>query len=167
MADFQNRLISRIFGVFFQRFFAQNKSSLLVKPFFRMFLAILIFDSNWTFCKASAIPWAIVFARWQMFKIVSFLGYLVFFPAFLCTEQLYCAYRYVSRMFLDMSIFDQTDHFEKATAFAWAIASGRWAILKIVSFLEYLVFFPAVFLHRTSLVCLYICCSNIFGHFNF
>ena len=35
--------------------------------------------------------------------------------------------------------------FAKATAFAWAIAFARWPILKMVSFLEYLVFFGAVF----------------------
>ena len=33
--------------------------------------------------------------------------------------------------------------------FAWAIAFGGWPIFKMVSFLEYLVFFDAV-LHKTS-----------------
>ena len=31
MADFQNALISRIFSVFFNRFFAQNNSKLVVE----------------------------------------------------------------------------------------------------------------------------------------
>ena len=34
-------------------------------------------------------------------------------------------------------------------AFAWAFA--LWPIFKMVSFLEYLVFFGAVFLHRKTL----------------
>ena len=38
-----------------------------------------------------------------------------------------------------------TDHFAKAIAFAWAIAFEKWPIFKIVSLLEYLVFFRAVF----------------------
>ena len=55
MADFQNRLISRIFGFCFQRFFAQNNSSLLVQPFCACFLAILIFDPNWPICKGYSL----------------------------------------------------------------------------------------------------------------
>ena len=47
----------------------------------------------------------------------------------------------------------QTDHFAKAIVFAWAIAFARWPIFKNVSFLEYLVFFPAVFFpHNNSSV---------------
>ena len=45
MADFQNRLISRISGAFSCGFFAQNNSSVLIDVF-RMFLAILILDPN-------------------------------------------------------------------------------------------------------------------------
>ena len=36
-ADFQNRLISQIFGVFFERFFAQNNYNVLVEWFFAYF----------------------------------------------------------------------------------------------------------------------------------
>ena len=42
-------------------------------------------------------------------------------------------------------ILTYTDHFAKAIAFPLALAFGRWPIFKIVSFLEYLVFFGAVF----------------------
>ena len=35
--------------------------------------------------------------------------------------------------------------FGKGMAFAWAIALARWAIFKMVSFLEYLEFFGAAF----------------------
>ena len=49
----------------------------------------------------------------------------------------------------------QTDYFAKAIVFGW------WLIFKIVSFLEYLVFSQAVFLHRTTLIWL----KNRFLHF--
>ena len=41
--------------------------------------------------------------------------------------------------------FNQSEHFAKALAFAWAIAFARWPISKIVSFFEYLVFFECFF----------------------
>ena len=37
MADVQNALISPIFGVFFERFFAQNNSDVLVECFLTCF----------------------------------------------------------------------------------------------------------------------------------
>ena len=52
----------------------------------------------------------------------------------------------VFRVFLAFLIFTKTDHFAKAIiAFALAIAFARWPSFKMVSFLEYLVFFRAVF----------------------
>ena len=45
MADFQNRLISPMFGVFLSGFFAENNSN-IIKIVSRMFLLILIFDPN-------------------------------------------------------------------------------------------------------------------------
>ena len=44
MADFQNRLISRIFGVFSRGFFAQSNSNVIKEIVFRMFFLISIFD---------------------------------------------------------------------------------------------------------------------------
>ena len=51
IADFKNRLISRIFGVFLSGFFAQNNSNMIEESFFCKFFLILIFDLNWLFCK--------------------------------------------------------------------------------------------------------------------
>ena len=71
-------------------------------------------------------------------------------------------------MFLAILIFHPTRPFCTGyIAFAWAIAFTRWPIFKIVSFLEYLVLFPVVFLHRTTLVFLYNRFAHVFGHFNF
>ena len=84
-----------------------------------------------------AFAWAI--ARWPIFKIVSFLEYLVFFAAVFCTEQLRCAYRYVFRMFLDVLNFDPNLSFFKGYSLC------KMAVFKILSFLEYLVFFAESF----------------------
>ena len=108
---------------------------------------------------------AIGFAWWPIFKMVSFLEYLVFFGAVFCTELLEITCRMDFDMFFGILIFDpkwrfckgyrlcmmadfqnglnsnltQSDDFAKAIGFAW------WPIFKMVSFLEYLVFFGAVF----------------------
>ena len=50
MADFQNGLLSRIFGVFWSGFFAQNKYKWFVECILTCFLKILIFDPKWGFC---------------------------------------------------------------------------------------------------------------------
>ena len=52
-----------------------------------MFLAFLTLTKTEHFAKAIAFVWAIAFARWLSFKIVSFLEYLVIFAAVFCTEQ--------------------------------------------------------------------------------
>ena len=46
MADFQNRLLSRIFGVFSSGFFAHNNSNMIKESFFGGFFLILIFNPN-------------------------------------------------------------------------------------------------------------------------
>ena len=81
-ADFQNRLISRIFGVLSSGFFGQNNSNVLVESFFACFWHFLFLTQTDHFAKAIAFAWAIAFARWPIFKIVSFLKYLVFFERF-------------------------------------------------------------------------------------
>ena len=88
MADFENCLISGIFGFFLERFFAQINSFNLVGWFFECFWHFQLFTQTDHFAKAIAIAWAIAFARWPIFKIVSFLEYLVFFRAVFCTELL-------------------------------------------------------------------------------
>ena len=69
--------------------------------------------------------------------MVSFLEYLVFFAAVFCTQQLEMLCRMDFDMFFGILILTQSDDFAKAIAFAW------WPIFKMVSFLEYLVFFGA------------------------
>ena len=82
---------------------------------------------------------AIAFAWWVIFKMVSFLEYLVFFEAVFCTEKLERICRMDFHMFFGILILTQSEDFANAVGFAW------WVIFKIVSFLEYLLFFEAVF----------------------
>ena len=70
-ADFQNRLISRLFSVFFEWFFSQNNSKRFVE-----WILTQIED----FAKLIALAW------WPIFKVVSFLEYLVFFRAVFCSK---------------------------------------------------------------------------------
>ena len=67
---------------FLQRFFAQNKSNVPVESFFPRFSQFQFLTKTDHFAKS------IAFARWPIFKMVSFLKYMVFFQAVFCTEQL-------------------------------------------------------------------------------
>ena len=86
MAYFQNCLFSRsnicVCFVFFNGVFAQNNCNFLVEKFFSHVFGILKFLMETDhFAKAIALAWAIAFARWLIFKIISFLAYLGFFVA--------------------------------------------------------------------------------------
>ena len=60
-------------------FFQQHNSSLPVKPLCTCFWPFWFLAQTDHFGKAIAFPWAIAFARWPIFKIVSFLEYLFCF----------------------------------------------------------------------------------------
>ena len=79
VADFQNAQNN-------SNFLAQNKSNLLVEWLFACFSHFKFLTQTDHFAKAIAFAWAIAFARWPIFKMVSFLEYLVFFRALFCTE---------------------------------------------------------------------------------
>ena len=54
--------------------------------------------------------------------------------------------------FRQLKILAQIEYFAKAIAHAKAIDFARWPIFNIVSFLEYLVFFRAVFWNTESIL---------------
>ena len=112
-------------------------------------------------------PKAIAPAIWPIFNIISFLEYLVFFRSVFSTEQFQYSCRMVFRLFLTYLSFDPNCPFWKSLGFSWAIACARWPIFNSILFLEYLVFFRAVFLHRTTLLLLQNEFSHVFGIFNF
>ena len=53
---------------------------------------------------AIAFVWAIVFARWPIFKIVSFLEYLVFFRAAILMKDVYYSWDYMWVSFAEMTV---------------------------------------------------------------
>ena len=92
---------------------------------------------------AKAIPYAkgMAFARWPIFKIVSCLQYLVFLPGLFAQNISDKVAKSILTCFRQFKILGQIEYFAKAIAHAKA----TWPIFKIVSFLEYLVFFRAFF----------------------
>ena len=105
---------------------------------------------------------AIAFAWWPIFKMFSFLEYLVFFFERLFAENNSKWFvEWILTCLLDFYFLTQSEDFAKAIVFGW------WPSLKMLSFREYLVFFRAVFLHRTNLNDLYNGFWHAFWNFNF
>ena len=82
MSDFENGLISRIFGVLWRGFLQKPTIMLLQNRFSYVFCIFKFGPKMFNFAKA------IAFARWPILKMVSFLEHLVFFGAVFCTDQL-------------------------------------------------------------------------------
>ena len=82
MAEIKNGVISGIFGVFSCCFFPNNYFNVLVESISACFLEFQFLTQTDHFGKA------IAFAKWLIFKKVSFLEYLVFFGAVFCTKLL-------------------------------------------------------------------------------
>ena len=82
MADVQNRLISRISGVFWSGFLQRTTLMWLKNRSSHVFVNFNFWPKTDEFVKA------IAFARWPISKIVSFLQYLGFSQVAFCTEQL-------------------------------------------------------------------------------
>ena len=136
MADFQNRLISRIFGVFSNGFLHRTSLTWLKNRFVACFLEFEFLTQSDNFATATALAW------WPIFKIVSFLEHLVFSQSFFAQNNSNMIKESFFACFFEFEFLTQSDYFAKAIAFAW------WPIFKIVSFLEYLVFSQAVFCRK-------------------
>ena len=110
-----------------------------------MFLAFLICDPNWLFAKPIAFALAKSFAIWPSFKIVSFLEYLLFFSSvFFQKTTLMLLFNSFSQFFIFL-IFDPNWPFCKDYSLCIGYSLCKTADFKIVSFLEYLVFFRVFF----------------------
>ena len=139
MVHFQNAIICRIFG-FFERLFAQNNSNVLVESFFACFWPFQFMTQTESFAKS------IAFARWPIFKMLSFLEYLVISWAVFCTEQLKCTRRVVFRMFLAILVFDTNWKFCKVYSLCKMADSQNAFTSRIFGD------FMSGFLHRTTLM---------------
>ena len=121
------------YWLFFPAVFCTEQLNCSCRFIFGLFLKKKIFDPDYPFAWARDLP------KLWIFKMVSFLEYWLFFPAVFCTEQLNCSCYSFLAYFWRKKFLTQTAHF------AWAIDLPKWSILKVVSFLEYRLFFPAVF----------------------
>ena len=84
--------------------------------------------------------------------LISFLEYLAFvFERFFLHNNSAILVKIFFASFSHFKFLTEAKHFASAIAFASAIVFGRWSIFNVASFLEYLVFFRAVFLHRATL----------------
>ena len=81
MADFQNRLISRIFGVFSSGFLHRTTLIFLYNRFAHVF-------GHFNFLAKLTILQTIALASLPIFKMGSFFEYLVFFQPVFCTVEL-------------------------------------------------------------------------------
>ena len=87
---------------------------------------------------------AIAFAWWPIFKMVSFLEYLVFFRAVFCTEQLQMICRMDFDTFFGILIFDPKWGFCKGYSLCMMAYFQNGLISRIFSV------FSSGFLHRTT-----------------
>ena len=129
--------------VFFEVVFCLEQLEMICRMYFDMFFGILFFDPKWRFCKGYSLCMMGDFQNGLISRIFS-----VFWSGFLL-EQLEMICRMDFDMFFGILIFDPKWGFCKGyIAFAW------WAIFKMVSFLEYSVFFEAVFcLEQLEMIC--------------
>ena len=111
-------------------FFPQNNSNVLLESF----LAIWIFEPNWPFCKVYSLSKMADFQSGLLSRI-----YRVFSSSFFSQNNSNVLAESFFLRFWPFEFLTQTDHFAKSIAFP------RWPIFKMVSFLEYLVFFQGVF----------------------
>ena len=162
MADFQNRLISRTFGVFSIGFLHRTSlTSTWLNPKWIVFC--MIFSSH--FSNFDVFP---IFQKTTKLTILNVKAKLTILQKlqplhdgrFLKSSHFPSIWRSLNRFFpqnnsnmikksffacfFEFEFLTQTDYFAKATAFAW------WPIFKIVSFLEYLVFLKRSFAENNS-----------------
>ena len=115
-ANFQNGVIFRILGVFWNPFLHGTTAMSCENVFSRSFL-FLISELNWRFSKGSSLFLVAIFANFQNGLIV---GIVVVLPnRFFCIEQLQCFVEMSLACFLHFKFLTQSDDFAKAVAFAW------------------------------------------------
>ena len=131
-------------------------------------MAFLTFDRNWPSCKSYSLCMGYGLCEMARFsKLSHFSNIWCFFGQFFAQNN---SNNLVERFFAclwQFKFLTETDHFAKVIAYAWAIAFKRWPIFKIVSFLEYLVFFFQRFFEQNNFNNLLEWFSHVFGIFNF
>ena len=145
MADFQHRLISRIFG-FFSSGFLHRISPMRIQNRFWHFLSNLKFWSKLSNCKGYSPC-----KGYRLCKVLDFQHRLisgifgVFSSSFFAQNYSNVNTESILTCFRQFKILAQIEYFARAIAHTKAIHFARWPIFNMVSFLEYSVFFRSVF----------------------
>ena len=143
--DFQTCLFSRIFGVSSSGFLHRTTLMFLQNCFTHMF-GIFNFSPKLTILKRLQTLHGLELLQDGRFSNLSYISNIwCFFDLFFAQNSFNILAELFFACFWHFQFLTLTDHFEKAINFAWAIAFARWPIFKLVLFLEYLVFFRAVF----------------------
>ena len=102
-ANFQNGLISQILAGFWSRFLHKNKCNVPVESFIPCFLAFLIFEPNWPFCKGYSLCIVAIFANCQNGLIFRILA--LFWSRFLHNTTVMCFYSCFSHAFRNFNFW--------------------------------------------------------------
>ena len=94
MEDLQNPVTSRLFGVFARGILHRTTLCIPQNHFQHVFAKKKVQKKPAHFAQAIDLP------KWRIFKMLSYLDYLVFLQAVFCTEQLYAFRRIIFSMFL-------------------------------------------------------------------
>ena len=133
MADFQNRLISPVFCVTSSGFLHRTTLTWLKNRFSHVFLNF----NCWPKVTILQRLWPLHDGR--LSKSSHFSNIWSFLKRSFAENNSNMIKESFVACFVECQFLTQTDHFAKAIALAW------WPILKIVSFLEHLVFSQSVF----------------------
>ena len=154
--NFQNALIFPILAVFSSRYFAQNNFNVFVETVFGFF------GQFSSLTQTEYFAWAIAFVLWPF--LVNFQNSLIF-PILAVFSSRYFAQNnfnvFVETVF---GFFRQFSFLTQTEYFAWAVAFALWpflAIFKMLSFVQYELFFQAVF-YKEQLLCV---CRKVFRMF--
>ena len=146
------------YWVFFGAVFSREQVSCVRTMIFSSFLAFLIFDPNWPFCKGYSFCIVANLGDFQNIPIFQILG--VFFIAVSCTTQLSSGRRIVFSTFLAFFIFDPNRPFCKGSSLCVVVNSGHFQNALIFGIL--VIFTNFVPLKSSYLLTLNQYLSNIF-----
>ena len=122
------------FWLFFPAVFCTEQLNCSCRFIFGIFLEKKFFDPNCPFCMGYRLTKMVDFQNGLISRISA-----VFFQRFFAQNNLIVLVDLFSAYFRRKKFLTQTAHF------AWTRNLPKWSIFKMVSFLEYWLFFPAVF----------------------
>ena len=126
-----------------------------------MFLAFLIFDPNWPFCKGYSLCIVAIFANFQNGLIFRILA--VFWSRFFYNTTVMCFYGRFLHAFRN---FNLDPNWPLCKGYSLCIVAV-FANFKNGLLSEILAVFWSRFFHNTTVMCFYSCFSHAFGNFNF